>query len=69
MVRPLGSVVRDMLDYIEQALSFVQDMDFERYAQAVQTQRAVERCLEIISEASRDIPAELKQQIFGNPLG
>jgi uncharacterized protein with HEPN domain len=62
MARPVGSAVRHMLDHIEQALSFVQGMDFELYVQAVQTQRAVERCLEIISEASRDIPEELKRQ-------
>ena len=60
MARPLDLVVEEMLDYIEQARVFTQDMTFEHYSADQKTQRAVERCIEVISEASRHIPDEIK---------
>jgi len=60
MARPLGLVVEEMLDYIEQALSYVSGMTFEQYAADRKTQRAVERCIEVISEGSRHLPDETK---------
>ncbi len=62
MARPLGLIVEEMLDYIEQASSYVADMTFEQYSSDRKTQRAVERCIEVISEASRHIPDELKSR-------
>jgi uncharacterized protein with HEPN domain len=56
MARPLKLVVEEMLDYIEQASSYVASMTFEQYSSDRKTQRAVERCIEVISEASRHIP-------------
>jgi Protein of unknown function DUF86 len=35
-------------------------MTFEEYSSDRKTQRAVERCIEVISEASRHIPDEIK---------
>jgi uncharacterized protein with HEPN domain len=60
MARPLDVVVEEMLDYIEQAVSYVSGMTFEQYAADRKTQRAVERCIEVISEGSRHIPDEVK---------
>lgn len=60
MARPLDLVVEEMLDYIEQAVSYVSGMTFEQYASDRKTQRAVERCIEVISEGSRHIPDDLK---------
>jgi uncharacterized protein with HEPN domain len=60
MPRPLDLVVEEMLDYIEQARGYVQDMTFEVYSSDQKTQRAVERCIEVISEASRHIPDDIK---------
>jgi uncharacterized protein with HEPN domain len=58
MARPLQLIVEEMLDYIEQAEAYVQGMSFEQYSSDQKTQRAVERCIEVISEASRHIPDE-----------
>jgi uncharacterized protein with HEPN domain len=55
MPRPLDLIVEEMLDYIEQARAYMRDMTFEEYSQ-----RAVERCIEVISEASRHIPDDIK---------
>ena len=60
MARPLDLIVEELLDHIEQASSYVAGMTFEQYASDRKTQRAVERCIEIISEASRHIPDEIK---------
>jgi uncharacterized protein with HEPN domain len=60
MARPLDVIVEEMLDYIEQARTYAADLAFEQYFADQKTQRAVERCIEVISEASRHIPDELK---------
>jgi uncharacterized protein with HEPN domain len=60
MARPLDLIVEEMLDYIEQARSYVAGMTFEQYSFDRKTQRAVERCIEVISEASRHVPDEIK---------
>jgi uncharacterized protein with HEPN domain len=51
MARPLHLIVEEMLDYIEQANAYAQGMTFEQYFADQKTQRAVERCIEVISEA------------------
>jgi uncharacterized protein with HEPN domain len=62
MAQPLAVIVEDMIDHIEQARSFVEDMTFEQFRDDRKTQRAVERCLEVISEASRHVPDALKSR-------
>jgi uncharacterized protein with HEPN domain len=51
-----------MLENIELAHSFVQGSTFDEFQTDRRTSYAVLRCLEIISEASRRLPAELKQR-------
>jgi uncharacterized protein with HEPN domain len=60
MARPLDLVIEELLDYIEQASTYARGMTFEQYSSDRKTQRAVERCIEVISEASRHIPDEVK---------
>ena len=62
---PLDLIVEEMLDYIEQAMSYTQDMTFDQYSSDAKTQRAVERCIEVISEASRHVPEEIKGKYRG----
>ena len=69
MPRPLDIVIEDMVDAIEQAQNFVAGMTIEHYQTDARTQRAVERCLEIISEASRNIPRQVKDRYSGIPWG
>jgi uncharacterized protein with HEPN domain len=60
MARPLDVIVEEMLDYITQARTYAADLTFEQYSADQKTQRAVERCIEVISEASRHLPGEIK---------
>lgn len=62
MPHPLDIVVADILEAIEQASSFVRGMSFAQYCTDLKTQRAIERTLEVISEASRHIPAGVKKK-------
>jgi uncharacterized protein with HEPN domain len=53
-------VLRDILHHIELATQFVEGLDRESFKAEVRAVYAVTRCLEIISEASRRLPAQLK---------
>src|SRR5215471_14483968 len=53
-------VLRDILHHIDLATQFVKGFDLEAFKLDIRTVYAVTRCLEIISEASRRLPANLK---------
>lgn len=52
--------VLDILECIADIEETVQGLDFDAYGKRRMTRRTVERCIEIISEASRHIPAEIQ---------
>ena len=52
--------LRDILHHIDLAMEFVHGFDREAFKRDQRTLYAVTRCLEIISEASRRLPAEIK---------
>jgi uncharacterized protein with HEPN domain len=52
--------LHDMLDAIEGIQATVGEADFAEYARSWTMRRAVERGIEIISEASRHLPDQLK---------
>lgn len=59
--RSLPDIVRHITNATTQVSRFVEGCDAVAFEQDVKTQLAVVRCLEIISEASRDIPDAIKQ--------
>jgi uncharacterized protein with HEPN domain len=52
--------LRDILHHIELAAQFAGGLDYEHFREDTRTLYAVTRCLEIISEASRRLPAAMK---------
>lgn len=52
--------LRDIQHHIDLAFQFVQGLDRKAFKADIRTVYAVTRCLEIISEASRRLPNELK---------
>jgi len=54
--------LRDILDALESIEKFVQDMSFEEFKQDDKTVSAVIRKFEIIGEATKQIPVELKDK-------
>jgi uncharacterized protein with HEPN domain len=55
-------VLEQMLEAISDIEQIVADRSFEDYAAHRPTRRAVERCIEIVSEASRRLPDDLKDR-------
>ena len=52
--------LRDIEHHIDLATQFVAELDYEAFRDDTRTVYAVIRCLEIISEASRRLPDEMK---------
>ena len=52
--------IRDMLENAEKALRFVKGMSFEEFAEDERTIYAVIRAIEVIGEATRNIPKDLR---------
>lgn len=67
MARSPRQRLQDILDAIARIESFTLDADFERYKRDDLLHGAVERNIEIISEASRHIPDHLKALAPGIP--
>lgn len=55
-----ASALRDIRDNVALAKSFLLGSSIEQFRTDVRTVYAVTRCLEIISEATRRLPADLK---------
>src|SRR5712671_4980523 len=58
--KPSDTALRDILHHIELANHFVAGFDQAKFQGDARTVYAVTRCLEIISEASRRLPDDLK---------
>ena len=54
--------LRDILEAMEAIEEFIQGMDFEQFKQDDRTASAVIRKFEIIGEAAKGIPEEIKQE-------
>ena len=52
---------RDMLESARKALDFVQGMGYDEFASDEKTQFAVVRALEIIGEAAKKIPSDVRE--------
>ena len=58
--RSADTALRDILHHIELAAAFVTGFDLDTFKNDLRTIYAVTRCLEIVSEASRRLPDEIK---------
>ncbi len=54
--------LQDMYDNAQKAMKFVSGLTFEQFEANEQVQYAVVRALEIIGEASKKVPEEIRQQ-------
>lgn len=57
----------DIMGAIDDAAEILDGADFAAYQQSVTMRRGIERCVEIVSEASRYIPDELTARESGIP--
>ena len=61
--------MRDIVENIDAIAVFTNELDFDAFRSDRKTVYAVVRALEIISEASRRLPAELLNRYPGDGLG
>lgn len=54
------AALRDIAHHVDLAVRFAEGLDYEAFQADLRTVYAVTRCLEIISEASRRLPEDLK---------
>lgn len=62
MSRNLTLYLKDILDNMENAEKFIGIMTFEAFVQDLKTSYAVLRCIEIMGEASKNIPDSIRQK-------
>ena len=61
MKREIGDYVEDIVDAMEKAIKFVEGMSFDDFIKDDKTVFAVIRALEIIGEAAKKIPNEIRE--------
>ena len=66
--RPLD-YVRDILEAMHKALEFVEDMDYSAFVQDDKTNFATVRALEVMGEAAKNVPDELRSRFPDIPWG
>jgi uncharacterized protein with HEPN domain len=60
--RVFSDYLNDIYDSISKGISFIKDMTYEEFVKDEKTQFALIRAIEIIGEASKRIPNEIKTQ-------
>jgi uncharacterized protein with HEPN domain len=63
--KPADTALRDILYHVELAVAFTAGFSLDSFRSDLKTIYAVTRCLEIISEASRRLPDEMKTRHTG----
>lgn len=62
MTRPVIEFLQDIMDWMENTQTFVHGVDRQEFIGDLKTRSAVERAVEIIGEASKHIPDDLRRQ-------
>jgi len=62
MKRSVLLYIKDIIDYMERAESYLQNLTYEQFINDVKTCDAIIRCIEIIGEATKNIPNEIKEK-------
>lgn len=58
--RPVRVRLNDILGALDEGMEIVDGLAFDDYQQQVVVRRAIERCVEIVSEASKHLPQGIK---------
>ena len=62
MKRDISIYVKDILENMERAENFLQGMNYEEFTSDEKTNFAVIRCIEIMGEAAKHIPDEIRDK-------
>ena len=67
MDREIGDYIQDILEAINNAIQFVNDMTYDEFVQDKKTVYAVVRAIEIIGEAVKNIPKDFRNKYTDIP--
>ena len=67
MTRPTVEFLRDIVDWMEHAQAFVEDLDKQEFIADLKTRAAAERAIEIIGEASKNVPDDVRSRFAEAP--
>jgi len=67
MTRNTQLFLQDMLDYIARISDYVEDYDLDRFLKDRKTCDSVLRCLEVIGEAAKNIPDNIREKYSSIP--
>lgn len=62
MTRNVRLYLQDILENMQDTQEFIRGMDYQQFAQDKKTFNAVLRSLQVIGEAAKHVPEELRQQ-------
>jgi len=69
MKRNIEIYIKDILENIERVEKFVGNMGYEEFSKDEKTHFAVIRCIEIIGEAAKQVPEEIRKKFPDIPWG
>lgn len=62
MRREVGDYIEDIIEAMTNAMEFTKDMSYDEFAKDTKTVYAVTRAIEIIGEAIKNIPEEIREK-------
>ena len=62
MKRKISVYLKDIIENMIKAETFVADMSYEEFLRDEKTFYAVQRCIEVIGEAAKNIPEEVRER-------
>lgn len=62
MKRDISIYIKDIFEYMQRTERFVENMSYETFVKDERTNFAVVRCIEIMGEAAKHIPEEVKEK-------
>ena len=67
MKREIGDYIEDILEAMTNAIEFTKDMSYEKFVKDTKTVYAVIRAIEIIGEAVKNIPEDIRKRYTDIP--
>jgi len=62
MKRNIKLYIKDIIEYMERAEEYVKTLDFSQFIKDRKTYDAVIRCIEVIGEAAKNVPNEIRNR-------
>jgi len=67
MIREIGDYIQDILEAMTDAIAFIEGMQYKDFSEDTKTVYAVIRAIEVIGEATKNIPSEIRNKYTGIP--